>query len=162
MDRSDAEKAHHSRNGNIAHEAGPARKGPSRNILLPTKPPDLRVRTGTSKVSCVSELYLASFAKQKYASSRAQAKRSSMSNKAGSPRHWRSSRWRPQTPGPPCLPQRREQLPHTAILRCRTGAPAVRPSAASIIALASMPWWRYRSSIVPVWPKCSTPSASRR
>jgi hypothetical protein len=29
--------------------------------------------------------------------------------------------------------------PHTAILRCRTGAPTVRLSAASMIALASMP-----------------------
>jgi hypothetical protein len=28
---------------------------------------------------------------------------------------------------------------HTAIFRCRTGAPLVRPSAASMIALASMP-----------------------
>src|SRR3954465_9963913 len=31
---------------------------------------------------------------------------------------------------------------HTAILRNRTGAPAVRLSAASMMALASMPWWR--------------------
>ncbi|OIQ68680.1 hypothetical protein GALL_497260 [mine drainage metagenome] len=31
---------------------------------------------------------------------------------------------------------------HTAIFRCRTGAPAVRLSAASMMALASMPWWR--------------------
>ncbi|MEH2610311.1 hypothetical protein V1293_002600 [Bradyrhizobium sp. AZCC 1693] len=29
--------------------------------------------------------------------------------------------------------------PHTAILRCRTGAPTVRLSAASMMALASMP-----------------------
>src|ERR1700738_5048057 len=31
---------------------------------------------------------------------------------------------------------------HTAILRCRTGAPTVRDSAASMMALASMPYWR--------------------
>ena len=31
---------------------------------------------------------------------------------------------------------------YTAILRWRTGAPAVRPSAASMMALASMAWWR--------------------
>jgi len=31
---------------------------------------------------------------------------------------------------------------YTAILRCRTGAPTVRLSAASMMALASMPWWR--------------------
>src|SRR3954449_6451218 len=34
------------------------------------------------------------------------------------------------------------QLPYTAILRCRTGAPVLTPSAASMMALASMPWWR--------------------
>src|ERR1700685_95920 len=31
---------------------------------------------------------------------------------------------------------------HTAVLRCRTGAPTVRLSAASMMALASRPWWR--------------------
>src|SRR3954471_14254178 len=41
----------------------------------------------------------------------------------------------------PCF-RRDDEYTHTAILRCRTGAPAVRPSAASMMALASMPWWR--------------------
>ena len=31
---------------------------------------------------------------------------------------------------------------YTAIFRCNTGAPVVRLSAASMMALASMPWWR--------------------
>src|ERR1700704_6167514 len=37
---------------------------------------------------------------------------------------------------------RDDKYHHTAILRCRTGAPAVKLSAASMMALASMPWWR--------------------
>src|SRR6187399_593599 len=39
-------------------------------------------------------------------------------------------------------PQGAGEKDHTAILRCRTGAPTVRLSAASMMALASMPWWR--------------------
>src|SRR6267154_1615588 len=54
-------------------------------------------------------------------------------------------------PGDPSAPRlRRGWVPafagttntYTAILRCRTGAPVLTPSAASMMALASMPWWR--------------------
>src|SRR5258708_36675475 len=49
------------------------------------------------------------------------------------------------TPGPtvmgPCF-RTGDKYHHTAILRWRTGAPAVKASAASMMALASMPWWR--------------------
>src|SRR5258708_31666100 len=61
--------------------------------------------------------------------------------------------------GGPCF-RSEDKYHHTAILRCRTGAPAVRLSAASEVALASVPWGRERPSNVPGSPKCSTPSAS--
>jgi len=58
------------------------------------------------------------------------------------------SEWRDCHPTPLCIPLRSmhndppppgEGKDHTAILRCSTGAPDVRLSAASMMALASMP-----------------------